>query len=90
MGKRNNSKEIVVSLQLNSLTLVSIVMLIAIGLAVIYGLFGMINLTHGEFVTTRAYSVAAVQLAGNSFWIGFVVAPLVGAMVGFLVEWENR
>lgn len=79
--------EIAVSLLLNSLTLVSILMLIAIGLAVIYGLIGVINLAHGEFVTIGAYSVAAVQLAGGNFWLGLAVAPLVGAMVGFLIEW---
>jgi len=71
---------------LNGLTLISVLMLIAVGLAVIYGLIGVINLAHGEFVTIGAFSVAAIQMNGGNFWLGLVAAPLIGGVVGLLIE----
>jgi urea ABC transporter permease protein UrtB len=71
---------------LNGLTLISILMLVAIGLAVIYGLMGVINLSHGEFITVGAFFVALVQAQGGSFWLALVTAPILGALLGFLLE----
>jgi branched-chain amino acid transport system permease protein/urea transport system permease protein len=75
-----------VNLVLNSLTLISILMLVALGLAVVYGLMGVINMAHGEFVTIGAYTVAAVQGLSGSYWLGLVLAPVVGALVGLIIE----
>jgi len=71
---------------LNGLTLISVLMLIAVGLAVIYGLIGVINLAHGEFVTIGAFSVAAVQISGGNFWLGLLAAPFIGAVAGLCIE----
>lgn len=75
-----------VSLLLNALTLTSILMLVALGLAIIYGLMGIINLSHGEFVTVGAYTLFTVQAAGGSFWLALIVAPLVGYVLGSVLE----
>jgi urea ABC transporter permease protein UrtB len=71
---------------LNSLTLISILMLVGLGLAVIFGLMGVINNSHGEFVTIGAFSVSIVQALGGSFWTALAIAPLVGAVFGWVVE----
>jgi branched-chain amino acid transport system permease protein/urea transport system permease protein len=71
---------------LNVLTLVSLLMLVGLGLAVIFGLMGVINLAHGEFVTVGAFCVALVQSLGGTFWLGLVLAPVVGAALGYLLE----
>lgn len=76
----------IVSLSLNALTLMSILMLVALGLAIIYGLMGIINLSHGEFVTIGAYTLFTVQAAGGSFWLALIVAPLVGYLLGTVLE----
>lgn len=76
----------IVSLSLNALTLMSILMLVALGLAIIYGLMGIINLSHGEFVTIGAYTLFTVQAAGGSFWLALVVAPAVGYLLGTVLE----
>ncbi len=78
--------DIAATLVLNSLTLISILMLVALGLAIIYGLMGIINLSHGEFVTVGAFTVALVQSYGGSFWIALVLAAIFGAIFGFLIE----
>jgi urea transport system permease protein len=71
---------------LNALTLTSILMLVAMGLAIIYGLMGVINLAHGEFVTIGAYCLVATQSLGGNFWLALVFAPLVGYILGSLIE----
>lgn len=71
---------------LNAMTLISILMLVGLGLAVIYGLMGVINLSHGDFITIGAFCLAVVQGFGGSFWLALIIAPLVGAALGLLIE----
>jgi branched-chain amino acid transport system permease protein/urea transport system permease protein len=75
-----------VVIALNALTLISILMLVGLGLAIIFGLMNIINLAHGEFVTLGAFAVAIVQLNGGSFWLGLLLAPMVGALTGLALE----
>lgn len=81
-----------VPLVLNALTYISILILIAMGLAIIFGMMDIINLAHGEFITIGAYTVAFTQefygldSGRTTFWIGLMLAPIVGAAVGLLLE----
>ncbi len=70
----------------NSLTLISILMLVGLGLAIIFGLMNVINLAHGEFVTIGAYTLALVQSLGGNYWLALALAPLVGGAAGLIVE----
>ena len=51
----------------NSLSLSSIYLLVALGLAVTFGLMGVINMAHGEFVMIGAYTTYVMQelMGGN-------------------------
>ena len=71
---------------LNGATLTMIISLIALGLAVIFGLRGVINLAHGEFFMLGAYVVVAVDLFLPKYWGGFLLAPLIMGGVGWVVE----
>ena len=62
--------------------------LIALGLAVVFGLLGVMNMAHGEFVMLGAYSVYVVQAAGLPFLAALPLAFAVCAIVGVLVEWS--
>jgi urea ABC transporter permease protein UrtB len=75
-----------IPLVLNALTLISILMLVALGLAIIFGLMNVINLAHGEFVTIGAYTLALVQSLNGSWWLALALAPFVGAVIGLIVE----
>jgi branched-chain amino acid transport system permease protein/urea transport system permease protein len=75
-----------VELLLNALTLSSILVLVALGLAVVFGLMNIINMAHGEFVMLGAFTLALVEGAGGGFWLGLVAACLVGIVFGFLLE----
>ena len=64
----------------------AILMIAAVGLAVIFGVAGVINMAHGEFIMVGAYTAAVVgQLGGNTF-IAIPVAFLVVALLGLVVE----
>jgi urea ABC transporter permease protein UrtB len=71
---------------LNGATLVSILILISAGLAIIFGVMGVINLAHGEFFILGAYTVIAADALGLNAWLGIALAPLVVGLFGGLVE----
>lgn len=73
-------------LLLNALTLFSILVLVALGLAIVFGLMNVINMAHGEFVMLGAFTLSLVQGAGGSFWLGLVAACFVGIVSGLLLE----
>jgi urea transport system permease protein len=69
------------------LSIASILLIVALGLAIIYGTMGVINLAHGEFVMLGAYAVWFLQ---TYLGIGLIACLLlvfafVGG-VGWLVE----
>ncbi|MBN9244018.1 MAG: urea ABC transporter permease subunit UrtB [Mesorhizobium sp.] len=79
--------DIVVSQIMTGLSIASILMLVSLGLAVIYGVTGVINLAHGEFVMLGAYAAWALQTElGLSLLPSLVAIFLILAAVGWLVE----
>jgi len=64
----------------------SILIVAALGLAIIFGMMGVINLAHGALITVGAYVAYAVTNAGLSIWAAFLVAPVVVALVGLVME----
>ncbi len=64
----------------------SVLVLMALGLTIILGLLGIINLAHGAFYMLGAYAGwSFLQLSGN-FWLSLAIVPFVGAALGGLVE----
>src|ERR1043166_9418186 len=63
-----------------------IIALIALGLAVIFGLLDIINLAHGDFFMVGTMLAWATLQATGSFWRGFIVAPLIGFILGALIQ----
>ncbi|HET6598958.1 MAG TPA: branched-chain amino acid ABC transporter permease [Burkholderiaceae bacterium] len=60
--------------------------LTTLGLAIVFGLLGVLNMAHGEFVTLGAYSVVVVQRAGWPLPAAVPLAVLVCALLGWVVE----
>lgn len=72
---------------LNGVSLAAVLILISLGLTVIFGLRGVINLAHGEFFMLGAYTVWLTEDMGlPPFWIGLLLAPLVVAVIGWIIE----
>lgn len=63
-----------------------ILLLIALGLAVIFGLMNVINLAHGEFLMLGGYVLLMVKTHTGSFWLGLLLAPLVVGLIGLVIE----
>ncbi|GAA4177799.1 urea ABC transporter permease subunit UrtB [Shinella granuli] len=79
--------DFVVSQILTGLSLSSILLLVALGLAIIYGVTGVINLAHGEFVMLGAYCAWLLQVQfGWSLLASLAVIFLLIAALGWLIE----
>ena len=73
------------------LSLGSVLVLTAIGLAITFGVMGVINMAHGELMMIGAYCAYVVQLLmpnhiGWSIAVAIPVAFLVSGLVGVLIE----
>ena len=78
--------ESIITQFMSGFSIVAILMIAAVGLAIIFGVAGVINMAHGEFIMVGAYTAAVVgQLGGNTF-IAIPVAFIVLALLGLIVE----
>ena len=73
------------------LSLGSVFLLAAIGLAITFGVMGVINMAHGEMIMLGAYTTYVVQLMmpnaiEYSLWVAIPLAFLVSGLVGVLIE----
>jgi len=73
------------------LSLGSVLLLAAIGLAITFGVMGVINMAHGELIMLGAYTTYVVQqlLPSSHEWSLLIAVPaafLVSALVGVLIE----
>ena len=61
--------------------------LISVGLAIIFGMMGVINFAHGEFLMMGGYAFVLSVGAGVNFWIAMlVVAPVTVGIIGIIIE----
>ena len=73
------------------LSLGSVLVLIAIGLAITFGVMGVINMAHGELMMLGAYTTYLVQVAmpqhlDASIFVAIPAAFVVAGAVGVLIE----
>jgi branched-chain amino acid transport system permease protein len=61
--------------------------LLGIGLTLIFGIMRVVNFTHGELYAFGAYMMyALVMLLGVNFFLALILAVVLGAALGWLVE----
>ncbi|WP_066460265.1 urea ABC transporter permease subunit UrtB [Sanguibacter suarezii] len=82
--------EVIMSQLFAGLSLGSVLLLAALGLALTFGQMGVINMAHGEFMLAGAYTAYVMQGifadAGVSLMLSLVVGFLVGGTLGLLLE----
>lgn len=71
---------------INGITAGAIYALTAFGLTMILGMLNIPNFAHGVLFAIGAYVGYSVLLATGSFWLALIVAPIVVAVFGILVE----
>jgi urea transport system permease protein len=78
------------------LILFSVYVLMALGLAIIFGQMGVINMAHGEFMilgayvtwmTSNAFEQFLPSLFSGYFFIAMILAFVASGSLGILVEW---
>ncbi|WPO98235.1 urea ABC transporter permease subunit UrtB [Pseudomonas sp. HR96] len=80
----------------NGLSVFCVLLLMALGLAIIFGQMGVINMAHGEFLTIGAYTTYVIShlttlyfpaMQPYYFFFAIALSFLVAGAVGWLVEW---
>lgn len=74
------------NLGVSILTSIALLVVISIGLAVVFGMMGVINLAHGEFLMLGAFFTLSGTRAGLNVFVAMVVAALGVGLVGVVVE----
>ncbi|MGE4406798.1 urea ABC transporter permease subunit UrtB [Pseudomonas sp.] len=80
----------------NGLSVFCVLLLMALGLAIIFGQMGVINMAHGEFLTVGAYTTYLVSvltlkyvpgLQPYYFFVAIVLSFVIAGALGWLAEW---
>ncbi len=72
---------------LNGLTFAMLLFLVSAGLNIIFGILGIVNFAHGALFILGAYAtLSVIKLTGN-FWLSLIVAPLLVALIGGILEY---
>lgn len=79
--------QLILSIALNAAFLISVVALVALGLGIIYGLLGVINMAQGEFIALGAYAAYLATSIGAPYWVALIVAAIVGMAAGIVLQW---
>jgi urea transport system permease protein len=67
-------------------SVVAILVIAALGLAIIFGVAGVINMAHGELIMVGAYTAAVVGKLGGNTFIAIPVAFVVAGLLGLIIE----
>ncbi|MBD9442663.1 urea ABC transporter permease subunit UrtB [Pseudomonas sp. PDM04] len=86
---------IVVMQGFNGLSVFCVLLLMALGLAIIFGQMGVINMAHGEFLTVGAYTTYVLSTLVQAympsmqpyyFFFAIVLSFLVAGSIGWVIE----
>lgn len=78
----------VVNASILGISIGSIFLVAALGLAIIYGTAGVINMAHGEFIMLGAYSTYLLQSSlGIPYFLCIPLAFVVVALIGLVIEY---
>lgn len=74
------------NLAVSLLSSASLFVIISLGLAVAFGMMGVINLAHGEFLMLGAYFTLTGVHLGLNVWLSMAVATVAVGAIGMVVE----
>lgn len=84
---------IVVMQGFSGLSMFTVLLLMALGLAIIFGQMGVINMAHGEFMTIGAYTTVmlsklavAYGMVNYYFIFAIILSFLIAFAVGYFIE----
>lgn len=78
--------EVIVQQTVNALSLGGTYALLALGLAMVFSVLGLINFAHGELMTITGYAMFFVLAAGLPFEVAVLLGILVAIVTAMLME----
>jgi len=78
--------ELLLQQVLNALSLGGTYALLALGLAIVFSMMGLINFAHGEIMSGAGYGLWFVILVGLPFGLGIVAAVVTGLAIAVAME----
>ena len=76
----------VISVAFQAFQIFGIFLIVSLGLSIIYGVLGVMNLAHGELMAIGAYMVAMAVNAGLPLVAGIVLATVLVGLMGLVLD----
>jgi urea transport system permease protein len=67
-------------------TTTGLFVVVSVGLLLVLGIMGVVNLAHGAFMTIGAYACVVATNLGWTPWAALLIAPSIGFVLGLAVE----
>jgi branched-chain amino acid transport system permease protein len=71
---------------INAISIGSLYALMAIGLAMVFGILRLINFAHGDLIMVGSYTALLLLVAGVPFWVAGLAGIVASALAGLLME----
>jgi branched-chain amino acid transport system permease protein len=71
---------------INAISIGSLYALMAIGLAMVYGILRLINFAHGDLIMVGSYATLFLSFAGFPFWVAAVGGIASAGLTGLIME----
>ncbi len=79
--------ETIIAQFINGLSYGMLLFVITCGLALVFGILGVLNLAHGSLYMIGAYVAYSITVSfGFSFWVALIIAPLTVAVLALIIE----
>jgi branched-chain amino acid transport system permease protein len=63
-----------------------LIFMVASGLSLVFGMMGVLNISHAAFYMLGAYLAYSITLFLGSFWVSLLISPLIVGGLGILIE----
>jgi len=71
---------------INAISIGSLYALMAIGLAMVFGILRLINFAHGDLIMVGSYAALLVLAAGAPFWVAALAGIAASTIAGLIME----
>ncbi|MBB6307380.1 branched-chain amino acid ABC transporter permease [Xanthobacter tagetidis] len=78
--------ELILMQLFSGLALGAILVMVALGLTIVFGMLGIVNFAHGALFMVGAYAGLWVAAQTGSFWWALLVAPIAIGVLGMAIE----
>jgi branched-chain amino acid transport system permease protein len=78
--------ELILMQLFSGLALGAILVMVALGLTIVFGMLGIVNFAHGALFMVGAYAGLWIAAQTGSFWWALLVAPIAIGVLGMAIE----